>query len=312
MATLTDKISVRAGVCPANTYAPAGAHGDWVTYHVPFEPPLPAAAEGQVRVVASASDAGGDINVHQAAPVPVVGEISPQGFTAWMRNSDVTGGDAGLNWLAVAEVPDTAAPIAGAATPAPKLRFGTLQPQHFQVNGYRGDWRRWAVNYGASSGFTDIPVTVLTTTNDNVRVHAAASVGICAGASKNGVNVAARNSDVTAGASNFNFVAAQQLAGGSPDLLVDSGVVPPRYFEVVGTSGDWQVWNVGFNEPFLTAPVVLLSANDAGGSMGSYARAALGSVFDPSADGFTLAARNSDLCAGPAGFTWVAVGRPGF
>jgi hypothetical protein len=255
---------------------------------------------------------GGDINVHQAAPVPVVGELSHLGFTAWMRNSDVSGGDSGINWLAVAEVPDTAAPIPGESNSVPRLRFGTLQPQHFQVNGYRGDWRRWSVSYGSAVGFTEVPVTVLTTTNDNVRVHAAASVGICAGASKNGVNVAARNSDVTAGASNFNYVAAQQLAGGRPDLLIDTGTVPPRYFDVVGTAGDWQVWNVAFNEPFLIPPVVLLSADDAGGTMGSYARAAVGSVFDSSTEGFTLAARNSDLCAGPAGFNWIAVGRPGF
>lgn len=312
MAALTNKISLRAGACPASTFAPSGVHGDWITYHVPFEPALPDSAEGQVRVVVSASDAGGDINVHQAAPVPVVGELSPRGFTAWMRNSDVSGGDSGINWIAVAEVPDTAAPIAGAGSPSPKLRFGTLQPQHFQVNGYRGDWRRWAVSYGSSIGFTEIPIAVLTTTNDNVRVHAAASVGICAGASKNGVNVAARNSDVTAGASNFGYVAAQPLAGGRPDLLVDTGTVSPRYFDLVGTAGDWQVWNVSFAEPFLTAPVILLSANDAGGAMGSYARAAVGSVFDVSTEGFTLAARNSDVCAGPAGFTWIAVGRPGF
>lgn len=312
MATSTSEITLRAGSCAASTFAPTGVHGDWITYHVPFEPHMPPAAQDLVRVVVSAADAGGDINIHQAAPVPVIGEVSNLGFTAWVRNSDVSGGDSGINWLAVAEVPDNAAATPGASSATPKLRFGTLQPQHFQVSGYRGDWRRWSVNYGTAVGFTEIPVAVLTTTNDNVRVHAAASVGVSAGSSKTGFNVAARNSDVTAGATNFNYVAAQPLAGGRPDLLVDTGTVPPRYFAKSGTAGDWQVWNVMFNEPFLITPVVLVTANDGGGAMGSYARATLGSVFDISADGFTLAARNSDVCAGPAGFTWIAVGRPGF
>jgi hypothetical protein len=63
MATLTDKISLRVGICPASTFAPSGTHGDWVTYHVPFEPGMQIAAEGQIRVVVSASDAGGDQGV---------------------------------------------------------------------------------------------------------------------------------------------------------------------------------------------------------------------------------------------------------
>jgi hypothetical protein len=316
MAVNIDLASFRTGFCAPVTFGAAGYpgdscgnHGDWQTFHVPFQPAFPAAADGAIRVLVSASDAGADINVHQAVPVPIVGEVSPLGFTVWARNTDVSGGDSGLSWIAVSEVPDTI----GTSTASPaRVRTGLLQPQHFQSDGYRGDWRRWSVQYGQRVGFEVIPGVVVTTTNGNVRVHAAASVGVACGVSKVGFNLAARNSDVGPGVCSFAYLAVQRDAGGEPSQMVDTGQVPGRYFQSNGVSGDWQVWNVQFNEPFLVPPTIMLTADNSNGTLYSYARAAVGVVFDATGDGFTLAARNSDPSAGPVGFSWVAVGRPAY
>jgi hypothetical protein len=90
---------------------------------------------------------------------------------------------------------------------------------------------------------------------------------------------------------------------------VDTGLTPSRWFARSGDPGDWQVWAINFNEPFLAPPAVFVCATDWFNNTGSYTRAAVGTVFDPTTDGFTLAARNSDVSAGPARFFWLAVGR---
>jgi hypothetical protein len=295
--------TLRCGTAPAVDFSPSGQSGDWQTFVIAFNPPMANQADGQIRVVVNAGDAGVDLQDHQAVPVPVTGEISHLGFTAWVRNSDVSGGSSGIAWLAVAEVPE-AAPV------APRLRAGNVQPQHFQVDGYRGDWRRWSVSFGQKVAFDAPPVVLTTATNNNVRVHAASAVGISCGVTKDGFNLAARNSDIAAGAASFNYVAIQQSAGGSDIFQLDSGHLTARLFSAEDQLGDWQVWAVNFAEPFLVPPVVLVSADDCGGTLNSYTRAVVGVVFDVSQDGFTLAGRNSDVCAGPAGFNWVAVGIP--
>ncbi len=104
MASMVDLITVRAGVCPAIAFASSGITGDWQTFQVPFQPWMPAGAEGRIRVVVSASDHEADVTDHQAVPVVVVGEVSHMGFTAWVRNSDVSPGQSGMNWIAIAEV----------------------------------------------------------------------------------------------------------------------------------------------------------------------------------------------------------------
>lgn len=305
MASAITQVTFRAGrtagIIP--WFNSSGRYGDWQTIHVPFDPFMPAGAEGKVRVVASANGDDVPAAAHIAATVPLIGEVSHMGFTAWVRNSDISAGYAGLSWLAVAEVPD-----APSVSP-PRLRSGTTQPQHFQTDGLQGDWRRWAVSHGSRIGFIDIPTCVVTATNNNVRVHAAASVGAVSGSSLVGFNVAARNSDIGPGASSFNFIAILPDSNGNPDLFVDTGQVPARYFAVENYPGDWQVWAVNFAEPFSSPPIVLATADNSNGQLNSYARAVVGVVFDVSCDGFTLAGRNSDLCAGPAGFSWVAVGR---
>jgi hypothetical protein len=211
MASFINKVTCRTGTVGPVWFNVSGVPGDWQTFHIPFQPFMPAAADGQVRIMVTASGEGLAANDHMAAAVPLVGEVSYMGFTAWLRNSDVSTGSAGLSWVAIAEVPDS---VGGQPVPATRLRSGILQPQHFQTDGYRGDWRRWAVSCGSRIGFTSLPVAVLSATNQNVRVHAAACVGVVVGTSMAGFNVASRNSDVGSGACNFNFLAVEPASGG--------------------------------------------------------------------------------------------------
>ena len=192
-----------------------------------------------------------------------------------------------------------------------RLRYGTLLPQHFQVGNYRGDWRQWTINLGQKVGFDSSPNVVATATNHNVRVHSTATVEVVAGIQKTSFGLTARNSDVAAGVTNYNYLAVQRgvSAATLPDnLMIDSGRVTPRAFAPTGMAGDWQVWAVAFNEPYAAPPVVLCTADNFDGNLGSYARAAVPCVFDTSTDGFILAARSSDTSGGPVAFGWVAVG----
>ena len=104
-------------------------------------------------------------------------------------------------------------------------------------------------------------------------------------------------------------------------LCVDSGRVPAKDFAPDDVPGDWQEWEVYFNEPFLTPPIVLLTANDLAESGQVYGYApAVGIARNVTPTGFLLAARNSQPAAGAAGlargrqerkagFYWVAFGR---
>ena len=307
MASYIEELTVRAGRCPAVNFSSSGTLGDWQAFHVPFLPPMPSSATGKIRVLVSASDDEVNASDHQAVPVVIVGEISNMGFTAWVRNSDVSSGWSGLVWFAIAEQPEVLSN--GSSQTPPLIRFGSTQPQHFQYTGRRGDWRRWEIRHGTNAGFSGIPCSIVSPTNQNVRVHASSAVGIVAGETIDGFNLAARSADVGPGACSFCYLSV--LIGGgkaSGKQMVDSGQVSPRNFSATGLSGDWQVWSVAFAEPFLVPPVVLLTADNANGTLNSYARAAVGTAFDTTTNGFTLAARNSDVMGGPAGFTWLAVG----
>src|SRR4051794_15372030 len=86
MATPLSSASVRWGTTAVMDYAGAGDSGDWHEYNVHFSRDMPPDAAGRIRVVASACDRGVPDGSHLVAPVPVVGQISPRGFTTWSRN----------------------------------------------------------------------------------------------------------------------------------------------------------------------------------------------------------------------------------
>jgi hypothetical protein len=129
--------------------------------------------------------------------------------------------------------------------------------------------------------------------------------------------LSARNSDCAFGVCNFNWVALSQPSaltgiGDSANVWVDTGVVSAKFFSQDCLAGDTQSWAVDFSAPFLTSPIVLLTANDIGlitqPSPGDHNCAAVGIARDITPYGFTLTARNSDCSSGKAGFYWVAIG----
>ena len=136
MASSLDRVSIRFGVSDVQTFSQSGVNEDWRTFHSP-------ALAGNIRVFATASAINRGLEAHRGAPAaPVVGEISPRGFTIWARNSDIIRGTAAFNWIAVAEGPDRPAKSTGAV-------FGLLSPQYFASAAKPGDWssysapRRW-------------------------------------------------------------------------------------------------------------------------------------------------------------------------
>jgi hypothetical protein len=89
---------------------------------------------------------------------------------------------------------------------------------------------------------------------------------------------------------------------------VETGNVPENWFERSGQQGDWRTWDIVFKNPFAGIPTVLLTANKAIDIPVRLSAAVLGMARAVTANGFRLAARNSDLAPGLAGFDWIAIG----
>lgn len=300
MATTFSKISLRSGQCTAKTFSQSGCFGDWQRFNVAFYPAMPTAAVGKIRVLATASDT--DANTFPLAPVtPVVGEISPGGFTAWVRNSDIVSKRAGLNWIAIAEVPENNLVAMSAVS-------GLVLPQPFASAAHAGDWNICNVPFPLSRQFTAAPVVVATPANANVRVHAAAVIPIACASTIVQFSLAVRNSDCGPGFTSLNYLAIGPGQGMPANIMIDTGRVAPRCFARGGSNGDWQMWQISFADHFLVPPTVLITADNFDGKIPTFAVAAVPVANDVTPYGFTLAARNSDISSGWVAFSWVAIG----
>lgn len=301
MASPLSKISVRSGVCAPQFFSQSGVSGDWRSFHIPFNPYFPPIAAGNIRVFAAAASQGLGSSTRGAPAVPVVGEISPKGFTIWARNSDISGGPAAFNWIAVAEVPDTAATASGAV-------FGLMSPQYFATSARPGDWSNYSAPIPASRKPAAAPVAVASASNTNVRVHAAAAVPVMSASTVDRIGLSARNSDVGAGLTSFFYLAFLSDVTAPANLIVDTGRVFPLRFARAAQRGDWQTWTVNFAEHFIAPPTVIVTADNYDGNIKSYAVAAVPLANDVTPFGFTLAARNSDPSAGWVACSWLAIG----
>lgn len=318
MSTQTNETIFQIGTASARDFSEDCVPGDWedfgtIKFPTPFPTPFPA-GKG-VRVIVTANDLEVPRGVHNAAVVGIVrhtdelGQPIPpeQGFRLWGRNSDCARGLAGFNWMAVLETP-------GKTQKRPiDLRMAVLQPQHFQPDCKPGDWKSWGVNF--STDFSDEPITLLTASNlnvipwhrdDTLWYHNAAVVGIVQDSAATGFTLSARNSDCAEGDCAFYYVALSQQMAGKEDLWVDSGEVTAQTFAPDCKSGDWGDWTITFSQPFLSAPVVLVTANDLRAKGGN--PAVVGIARNVTPYGFLLSARNSDCAPGQAGFYWVAIG----
>jgi hypothetical protein len=154
----------------------------------------------------------------------------------------------------------------------------------------------------------DITQSLRQGSGGELHFHIAGAVGVIHGASPTEFQLVARNPDVHAGGCSFYYCAIVGGAGRPQNVVIDTGEVKPKDFARGGQPNDWQQWEVYFRGPFLTPPVVLLTATDRGLPRGNGPVAAVGIAQNVTTQGFTLAARNSDVRHGSAAFNWVAVG----
>jgi hypothetical protein len=282
--------------------------GDTEIFNIRFPTPFP--TQMGIRVIVTANNSNVPRGAHNAAVVGIVQNVTTDGFVLRARNSDCAdaGGFAGMNWMAVLETP-------GTQQKSVNLRMGILQPQPFSSDCYSGDTRDFGASF--SSSLDSPPIALVTANNLNVQGHNAAAVGTVLDPSASGFTLKARNSDCAAGGCAFYYVALSQGAAGRGDLIADTGEVYEQSFLNDCNSGDTRNWDVYFNQPFLTPPVVLVAAyhsklDDV------HPAAAVGMARNVTPHGFTLVGRNSD-CFGPtglagpviasaAGFYWVAIG----
>lgn len=91
------------------------------------------------------------------------------------------------------------------------------------------------------------------------------------------------------------------------ETRVAFGRVPALTFAATGFSGDWRRWSVQFPTPFLDDAVrVIATANDENSGSSSVVPV-VPIILDSNRNGFTVAARNSDVVPGSAGINWIAL-----
>jgi hypothetical protein len=320
---VTGRVSPK-GFPPApnlNSFAPDCVAGDTQDLVIPFPAgAFPSGRDQDLRVILTPQHPDADPQGHVPAPVGVAQRVSSMGFNLHARNSDCDGGDVGFNWLAILDTP-------GQQHPAPNLRMRVFQPEHLieatvfagscqggdtHVSGFLPFWRPLPQD----------PFVLLTATNLHIvrthgfgaYYHPASAVGIVQGQEKTRFVLRSRNSDCSSGECAF-FSVALTPTGGTPaqppgdagDLIVDTGVVSALSFAPDCRPGDTQFVAVDFHRPFLTPPVVLVTANDVGVT-DPHNAAVVAMANDVTPHGFTLRARNSDCGSGMAGFYWVAFG----
>jgi len=270
--------------------------GDWQEIEITFDEPFPAGLA--VHVIITATDFKVSGANYISAVVGVAKNVTVNGFVLAARSSDTKVGYASLNWMAIA--------LGIGLDRGVSVRMGVVQPHYFQKSGDNGSSSSWALFFNPA--FDTAPVISLSANNLNVVDHNAAAVGIAGVQQPTGFILNARNSDCMAGHCNFYYLALAWEGEEVPDIWVDMGSVGAKSFAPDCQTGDWQSWEIQFYHPFLTPPIVLVTANDVGIQNGGHNAAVVGIAQNVNTHGFTLAGRNSDCTVGGAGFYWVAFG----
>jgi H-type lectin domain len=326
--------TVRFGITDPKDFAESGQAGDWrridVTFPAPFGVPKPGFPKGvpqEISVVVTPLEM-------RVAPVAVVKKVTNTGFTLWARNAMNKRGESRFAWLAVLGVPDS--------TEARKIidaRLGVLQtkvlapPQ--KITEWPGVW--------FSDALVGTNRVVLLTAHNNTgpsnwgvqwnNAAAVASVYPMWGAPTtilpdDGFTAAAINVD-TDGRSGYYyaaFIEARRHAElTADDLFIDHGsekgvedsfrynqvtwpTPPNRGLKPGGNSGDWLYLDVYFDRPFLTPPVVLITARDNDADVNRHFNPLIAIAQNVSTHGFTAALRNTDSINATAEFYWIAIG----
>jgi hypothetical protein len=334
MSAPLQKMIIKFGRETQRPYQVSCTSGDWVSMDVQYPQPFP--AQANVVVIATANDLGVTDPLRNEPVVPVVEDQTPQGFKLWGRNPhECARSVAGFNWLAIAEVPSGEEPSHVA------VRLGVVRPRFFWRR-CGGDPRFWSVSFlpnRSLAGASGPPITLATATNLNVWAtsgelsgiggptyaytwetsYNAAAVPVIQMPTPDGFRLKGSNSDGQHGNCAFYHATFAELPGSSQGLWIEIGKVGAKSFEPRDNEGDWRMWDVEFQDPFLTPPTVLVTANDrmadgmpvpdhGAGGVFAKAVAAVGIATNVTTHGFTLMARNSDCAGGFAGFSWVALG----
>jgi hypothetical protein len=180
------------------------------------------------------------------------------------------------------------------------MRAGVVQPRSFSKNGYE----EWVLRYRSFSG---VQTSLLTATNlYGTRERNAAVVGIASDEHVSGFFLHGRNTDTDAGDCAFYYVSLGPDEEGASQQQgrIETGGTGCQYRE----PGAWESDEVMFKTPFLTPPVVLVTAGDAVGADAYRATPTVGMARYVTSHGFTLASRNAGCRRGVAGLHWVAIG----
>jgi hypothetical protein len=250
---------------------------------------------------------------HNVAAVGrVEDDLSTIGFTLSATNSDCAPGAAGFNVMAIEET------LGHKHKTVPSLQVGVAPPQHFQPDCIPGDTTTSGQEFFSPMSR---PTVLLTASNLNIKpfdagnnlvaYHNAAVVGIAQNPAHNGFTLRARNSDCAAGDCGFYYAAIDavpRLEGYGELLWIDTGLISPVSFNNSCIPGDTVSQSIVFHRPFLTPPIVLLTATEIGLSIADPRVSPVGIAQDVTPYGFTLTARNSSCFPGKSNFFWVAIG----
>jgi hypothetical protein len=301
---------------------------------VQFPAPFP---DDDVQVFVTPTSESLDLNVeHHAAAIGVAHNVKKDGSERWARSTDCAAGSCSFNWFAVHRKP-----LAHARPPSQtvEIRLARVQPLHnfsaaFPVvlapDCQPGDTAVWpTIPFGRPMEDANhkplsplVFITQATTEYDPVFSLSiwtgippiCACVGMLRGTNGKQFDLAARNFDVTLGSPKYKYVA---LAGSDTpptaasqidDLKVTSG---DMLFDLQpgGQQGDWGLIPIYFDSPFLTPPIVMMTAQSRSTQLDTDLRAFHGIANHVDQYGFTMAVRSADPESGSMMMTWLAFGR---
>ena len=265
------------------------------------------------------------------APVPVVRNVTPTGFSFRARNTSSRSSNTdglSFNWLAVLNVPTL--------TTIPEFKFldiraAVAQPKRTDRFLDTTYWSRlW---FSEPMGGQPAPFVFLTESDLHVDTqHNPALVGFVGqlgnlpGLPQDGFSIGAINVDTVGGSAAFQSMAFADFGEFKEDLpilWIDHGTehnaddyflanaipnprVPPYPISAGGRPGDWISLDIYFDRPFETPPTVLATARQP--LRGVEGTPTVSAVRNVTTHGFTLASRNTDSRDGFVGFSWAAFG----
>src|SRR5947208_1557580 len=103
MSTRTKETIFQIGTVDSRNFGEDCHEGDWEEFHITFVAAFP--DKLKVRVIVTANSQEVERGTPNAAVVGIAQKVTPTGFVLGARNSDCARGDAGFNWMAVAETP---------------------------------------------------------------------------------------------------------------------------------------------------------------------------------------------------------------